>query len=89
MLQGSLDLFVLLVEYVFGSILLAILGWAVIILITGIMGRMNFESILVIILTYIVTASVGYLGALVAVPILILSLGYMFFQIAKRMNAGG
>lgn len=85
-LTGSLDLFVLLVEYVFGGILISLIAWALILLITGIMGRMSMQSILIIIVTYFAVASVGYVGALVAVPLFLWAGWYMITGILNAVN---
>lgn len=85
-LPGSLDLFELLVNYVSGSILLSLVIWAVIILITGIMGRMSLESIIIIIATYFLVVSVGYVGALAAVPLILWACWYMVGGIINYIN---
>lgn len=84
--EYGLDLFRILVEAVFGSIALSLIGWGVIILITGIMGRMSFQSILIILLTYGMAASIGYIGALAALPLSIASIYYMTTGILNRLN---
>jgi hypothetical protein len=85
-LTGSLDLFVLLVEYVFGGILISLIGWAFILLVTGILGRMSMPSIIVIIVTYFAVASVGYVGALAAVPLFLWAAWYMVVGILNALN---
>jgi len=73
----GLDLFTLLVEYISGGILLSLFVWAIVLLITGIMGRMAIKSIMILIISYFVAVSVGYIGALAAVPIFIVASWYM------------
>lgn len=85
-LTGSLDLFVLLVEYIFGGILFSLIGWAFILLVTGILGRMSMPSIIVIIVTYFAAVSVGYVGALAAVPLFLWAGWYMIVGILNGVN---
>lgn len=85
----GLDLFVLLVEYVFGSIILSIIGWAVVIFVTGILGRVSIESSIVILITYLAIAAVGYIGALAAVILFIFSAWYMVTGILRAVNGTG
>jgi hypothetical protein len=85
-LEGSLDLFVLLVTYTTGSIFLALLVWGLILLVTGIMGRMSMQSILIIITTYLLVASVGYVGALAAVPLFLWAAWYATTGILNYVN---
>jgi hypothetical protein len=82
----SLDLFVLLVEYLAGSISLAILIWAGILLITGILGRMSISSLTIILVTFLAVAGVGYIGALAAVPLLMWAIWYMVTGIINKYN---
>jgi len=83
-LEGSLDLFVLLVDYVAGGVLLSIFLWAGVLLITGIMGKMSMQSILVIILTFFAVAMVGYFGALFTVFLFLSALAYFLWGIYKK-----
>lgn len=85
-LVGSLDLFTLLVENVAGSIALSLILWGLILLVTGIMGRMSFQSILIILFTYFVAVAVGYVGALAAAPLTIWALWYMFTGLINKVN---
>lgn len=78
-------MFELMVNYVAGGILLSLLMWALILLITGIMGRMSMKSILIILSTFIMVAAVGYIGALAAVPIFVIALWYMVTGIINRV----
>ena len=85
-LEGSLDLFVLLVEYVAGGVFLAIVLWAIVLLITGIMGRLSMMTIIIILITYISTAMIGYFGALLSVPIFLVALLYMVTGIINKLS---
>jgi hypothetical protein len=82
----GLDLFVLMVEYLAGSISLAILIWAGILLVTGILGRMSIQSITIILVTFFAVAGVGYIGALAAVPLLMWAIWYMVTGIINSYN---
>ena len=85
-LAGSLDLYVLLVDYVVGGIFFSIMLWAVILLITGIMGRMSMNSVLVVLITFLSVATVGYVGALAAVPILLWASWYLAVGLINYIN---
>lgn len=85
-LPGSLDLFEILVNYVFGGILVSLIGWALVILITGIFGRLGMPTILIILSTYFLAVSVGYIGALAAVPAFIGAFWYMTVSILNKMT---
>jgi len=85
-LAGSLDLFELMVNYVAGSILLSLIIWAGIILITGIMGRMSMETLLIILITFFAVAGTGYIGALAAVPLVLWASWYMVSGIINYIN---
>ena len=85
-LPGSLDLFELLVSYIFGNIALALLGWAVILLVTGIMGRLSMQSTLIIIITYAVVASVGYIGGVAAILVFVIAGWYMVSNLLNALS---
>lgn len=82
----GLDLFNLLVNYVAGGILLSLLIWALILLITGIMGRMSMPSIIIILATYGATVGAGYIGALAAVPLFLWALWYMIVGLLNKLS---
>ena len=82
----GLDLFSLMVEYVAGGILLSLILWALILLVTGIMGRLSMQSIIIIISTYFAVAAVGYVGALAAVPLFIWATWYILVGIINYVN---
>jgi len=81
LLPGSLDLFELMVNYVAGGIFLSFFVWAGILLVTGIMGRLSMESLLIIIITFMIVAFMGYFNGLVAVGIFLLCALYMTINI--------
>ena len=85
-LEGSIDLFVLMVDYVAGGIFLSLLIWGLILLITGIMGRLSMQSILVILICYFSTAMIGYFGAIGALPFFIWGFWYMLTGIINKLS---
>jgi len=86
-LAGSLDLFLLMTGFVAGSIMLSIIIWALILLVTGIMGRMSMPSILIILITFLGVSTVGYVGALGAVPIFLWASWYLTTSILNWINS--
>jgi hypothetical protein len=86
-LTGTLDLFELMVNYVAGSIILSLFLWVLILLVTGIMGRLSMKSILVILSTFLLVAAVGYIGALAAVPLMLWALWYMITGVIRAINS--
>lgn len=86
LLPGSLDLFYLLVNGVAGGVFLSLLLWGFVLLVTGIMGRLSMQSLVVILVTYFVAVLVGYVGALVAVPLFIFSLIFMTIEILNFLG---
>ena len=85
-LVGTLDLFELMVNNLAGNIFLSLVIWAVILMVAGIMGRMSFQSILIILCSYFAVAMVGYIGALASVPIMIWAIWYMLSGIINAVN---
>ncbi len=85
-LTGSLDLFVLMVEYLCGSVLLSLIVWALILLVTGILGRLSVNLILIVLACYLVAASVGYIGAIGLVIVFPLAAWYMVGGIINSLN---
>lgn len=86
-LPGTLDLFELLVNYIFGGILLSIIGWGAIILVTAIMGRLTMETIIVILGTYFGVAMAGYFGFIGYFPITLLAFYYAISGILNWWSA--
>jgi hypothetical protein len=86
-LTGSLDLFELNVNIISGSILLSLFIWVLILLITGIMGRLSMKSILVILTTFLMAAAIGYIGALAAVPLLLWATWYAVTGVIRVVNS--
>lgn len=66
--MAFINLYPLLVEGLFGGLLLAGIGIAVIIVITGMIARMSMMLILTILFAFLLAYGIGYVGALVAVP---------------------
>lgn len=85
-LPGTIDLFELMVNYVAGGIFISIVLWGIILLVTGIMGRMSMPSILIILGTFFAVSMVGYIGALAAVPMMMVALWYMTVGILNYVN---
>ncbi len=83
---ASFDLFSLLVSYIFGSIALAILGWALLMLLAGIMGRMSFSSILTIIITFLGVSSIAYIGSLGAIPVFLWACWFASTGVINKLN---
>lgn len=63
-LEGSLDLFVILVNYVFGSIWLSGVGILVALFIIGVFGKMSPMLIIFILGTFSALFITGYLGSI-------------------------
>jgi len=79
----GLDLFGLLVENVFGSILLSGLGISAILFFIGIIGRMSIKSVIIIVGIFLAVFATGYIGALAAVPIFI---GVFIYFVSGLIN---
>lgn len=73
---GTLDLFELLVNNVFGHVIVSLFGVCIIMFVTGVMGRLSIQSMLVIILTFLFVAMIGYFGSIMAIIVLLFSLWY-------------
>ena len=73
---GSLDLFELLVNNVFGNVLVSILGVAAIMFVTGVMGRLSVNSIIIIISSFLLVATIGYFGSIPAILALLFAAYY-------------
>ena len=85
-LTGSLDLFELMVVYTTGSILLSLIVWALLLLVTGIMGRMSMKSIIIIIATFLAVAAMGYAGIFAGALLFLFALWYMVEGIIRKFN---
>lgn len=85
-LTGSLDLFELMVVYTTGSILLSLIVWALLLLVTGIMGRMSMKSIIIIIATFLAVAAMGYAGIFAGALLFLFALWYMVEGILRKFN---
>lgn len=78
--MAFLNLYQLLVEGVFGGLLLTGIGLAVIIVIIAMLARMSQLLIISILFAFILAYGVGYVGALVAIPAFIAAA--MYFVLA-------
>ena len=85
-LTGSLDLFELMVVYTTGSILLSLIVWALLLLVTGIIGRMSMKSIIIIIATFLAVAAMGYAGIFAGALLFLFALWYMVEGILRKFN---
>ena len=79
--MAFLNLYPLLVESLFGGLLLAGIGIAVTIVIIGMIARMSQMLLLTLLFTFILAYGMGYVGALVGVPAFIGAGIYMSFSI--------
>jgi len=85
--QG-LDLFNLFVENVFGNILFSGFGLAALFIIICITCRMSLTSIIFLVGTFVMTFSMGYFGALAAVPLFIVAFAYFANSMINYLNLG-
>jgi hypothetical protein len=84
-LTGSLDLFELMVVYTTGSILLSLVVWALLLLVTGILGRMSMKSIIIIIATFLAVVSMAYM-IIIGYLLLLFAIWYMVEGILRKFN---
>lgn len=77
------DLYYLLVEKIFGSIIGSYLGLAIVFVIMGFLTRMSPQLILTLILMFSLVMGIGYAGAIVAIPIFIASFIYFSFNMVQ------
>ena len=77
--MAGFDLYQLFVNEIFGNIFLSMFGIMFIMLITGILGRMDIKSIVIINVFFMGVFLVGYIGALASVP-LFMGASYYFFS---------
>ena len=87
MFGGVLDLYGLLVENVFGSILLSGIGILAFIVFIGMISRMSPVALIWICTLFIVVFGSGYVGALVAVPAFIAVLLYFGQALLNLVNS--
>lgn len=79
----TFDLWGLLVENIFGSVLATGIAFVVFIAIIGLIGRFSPTLLLFWILTFGFIFSVGYLGGLVYVLAFLFAGGYFIYAFAK------
>ena len=87
MVDYLLNLYPLFVNYVFGSLLLAWLGIAFGLAVIGVFTRMSPLLIMTLVSLFSVAFGVGYVGAIVALPLFIISI--MYFALAFANWLGG
>jgi hypothetical protein len=75
-MAGELDLFNLFVG-ISGNIFISMFIIILIMLITGILGRMSIRSIIYIVGVFIAVFMIGYVGAIAAIPLFIWAAYYM------------
>lgn len=80
-----LNLYPLLVEAVFGSLLVAGVGIAVIILIIGFFTKMSPFLIMTILFCFTLAYAIGYAGALLAIITFIGGVGWLFWSVYDFM----
>ena len=76
-----LDLFELLVINVFGNILLTGLGLTILFIIMGFFSRMSAPTIIIVVGTFACVYAIGYVGALAAIPLFIISLAWFSYGV--------
>ena len=80
-MTAMFDLYFLLVENLFGSVLLSGVGLTVLFIIMGMISRMSPTSIIILVGYFIAVFSIGYAGEIGAVLIFI----FAFIYFAKGM----
>jgi len=83
----SIDMFYLLVENVFGSIFLSGLGIAAFILFVGMLSNMSPTLITWLLIFFIGTFAIGYVGGVAAALMGIAALVYFFWGVLNLINA--
>jgi hypothetical protein len=78
-----IDFFTFWVSNVWGSMVLSILGTAIIFAFIGILGRMSYMLLTVLLILFAVTFSVAFGGLVVYLLLFLLSVLYLVFQIYK------
>ncbi len=78
MVVAVFDLYYLLVETVFGSVFLSILGLSALYLVLGMFTRMSVQTIILTIGLFIMTISIGFIGGAAAFLFGIIALTYFF-----------
>lgn len=81
------DLYSVFVDYVFGGLLLAIVGLAVIYLLVMILGKLNGLTILAVLFLFIAVCGIFY-SAITFFIILIGTLAYFFYSLIRFFSGG-
>lgn len=82
----GLDLWCLLVENIAGGIFISGLLVTLIMIFMAIIGKMSIKSTIIIIGTFFCVFATGYVGALGAVPLFLLSLVYFWQGLIRWIN---
>lgn len=78
---GALDLWALLVEGVFGNLLFAVVGIAVVYALICMMARMSLIMTSAILVLFLVCMLIGSFGSFVAILVFVFSAIYFFFSV--------
>ena len=84
---GSLDLYTLFVDQVFGGLLLAIIGLGIVFALIMILGRLSKMTILSILVYYALICGL-FASVLTFVLIFFLTMGYLTFSIVNWFSGG-
>jgi len=80
---AALDLFYLLVENVFGGILLTGLGLVMAIILIAAVSRMSLILTIMLISLFVMTYSMGYIGGLAVMAFGIIAIYYFFSGVVR------
>lgn len=86
-MSAALNLYPLLVEGVFGGLLMAGIGISCILVVIGMISKMSQLLIISIVGLFILAYGLGYVGALVAVPAFIFSATYFSIGLYNWVRA--
>ena len=82
-MTAALDLFYLLVENVFGGVLLAGLGLIAMIILIAAVTRMSITLTILLVSLFAMTYSIGYIGGLAAMLFGVIAIYYFFSGLIK------
>jgi len=85
--KPAFDLFYLFVENVFGGVFIAGVGFVILFIFIGMYSRMSIPLLISIIGLFIVTYSIGAIGALAVFVVGLISILYFMYGIAKLFMA--
>ena len=83
------NIYDLMVNTLFGSVIMSGLAFMIFIAICGLIGRMSTQLLFFWILAYVITFGIGYIGALIAVLLFIGGAIYLFQQIVATVFPPG